>query len=136
MLAEAKRDLPVNGRLVVGDLHELPFENHTFDLVISSFTLRSVKDMPCFLREVYRVLRHGGKASFLCLTRPNHPLSRAVYYPYLKYYLPLAGAMISRHQKAYRFLSESIQHFQDPAETMKMMEDRGFSGVTQHPLTM
>jgi ubiquinone/menaquinone biosynthesis C-methylase UbiE len=43
----------------------LPFEDSTFDCVVSTFTLCSIEDVAQALREVYRVLRAGGKFLFL-----------------------------------------------------------------------
>jgi ubiquinone/menaquinone biosynthesis C-methylase UbiE len=50
---------------------KLPFEDGRFDCVVSTFTLCSIKDVAGALREVYRVLRGGGKFLFL-----EHGLSR------------------------------------------------------------
>jgi ubiquinone/menaquinone biosynthesis C-methylase UbiE len=43
----------------------LPFENCTFDCVVSTFTLCSIEDVAQALREVYRVLKAGGRFLFL-----------------------------------------------------------------------
>ncbi len=129
MLAESRRKLPAAVSLVSADFHFLPFQSGTFDLIISSFTLRSVKDMPGFLRDVYRLLRKNGKAVFLCLTRPQNLFCKLLYYPYLKYYLPLVGKLISGNQEAYQFLAQSIQTFQAPEETTKMMREAGFASA-------
>jgi ubiquinone/menaquinone biosynthesis C-methylase UbiE len=43
----------------------LPFEDGRFDCAVSTFTLCSIKDVDEALREVYRVLRSGGKFLFL-----------------------------------------------------------------------
>ena len=135
MLEEAKRTLPDQVECVLGDFHNLPFEKESFDLVISAFTLRSVKDMPKFTQEVFGILTENGKAAFLCLTRPRSLFLKALYYPYLKFYLPLVGWFFSGHAKAYRFLSESIQTFQSPELTAQMMREAGFRKVEIHRFT-
>ncbi|MBI3312867.1 MAG: ubiquinone/menaquinone biosynthesis methyltransferase [Candidatus Omnitrophica bacterium] len=134
MLEEARRHLPANVELVNADFHELPFENNSFDLIISAFTLRSVKDMPRFLAEVHRLLTVKGRAGFLCLTRPKS-FWKILYYPYLKFYLPLMGRLISGDFQAYRFLSDSIQTFQEPRQTAEMMRKTGFRDVEIHSFT-
>ncbi len=132
MLEKAKKGLPSEVRLVSADFHRLPFQPESFDLIISSFTLRSVKDMPLFLGRVYDLLVERGKAAFLCLTRPNHFLWKLVYYPYLRFYLPFIGALFSGNREAYQFLSQSIQTFQDPTRTIEMMRRAGFSSISAH----
>jgi ubiquinone/menaquinone biosynthesis C-methylase UbiE len=47
------------------DSERLPFEDGTFDCVVSTFTLCSIEDVAQALGEVYRVLRAGGKFLFL-----------------------------------------------------------------------
>jgi ubiquinone/menaquinone biosynthesis C-methylase UbiE len=43
----------------------LPFEDSRFDCTVSTFTLCSIEDVAQALREVYRVLKTGGKLLFL-----------------------------------------------------------------------
>jgi ubiquinone/menaquinone biosynthesis C-methylase UbiE len=43
----------------------LPFEDSPFDCAVSTFTLCSIEDVAQALREVYRVLKSGGKFLFL-----------------------------------------------------------------------
>ncbi|HEV3258337.1 MAG TPA: class I SAM-dependent methyltransferase [Gemmataceae bacterium] len=53
----------VDQRVLGGE--RLPFEDGTFDCVVSTFTLCSIEDVAQALREVYRVLKAGGKFLFL-----------------------------------------------------------------------
>ena len=43
----------------------LPFEDRRFDCAVSTFTLCSIEDVAQALREVYRVLKSGGRFLFL-----------------------------------------------------------------------
>lgn len=134
MLEKSREELPGNVRFVSGDFHSLPFPDGIFDLVISSFTLRSVKNLSVFFDEIYRVLTPHGKTALLCLTRPNG-LFRFIYYPYLRYYLPLVGKLFSGQEDAYQFLSQSIQTFQDPGSTVSLLRQRGFQSIRVYRLT-
>ena len=91
--------------------------------------------MPLFLQQTYGLLTRGGRAGFLCLTRPTNFWFKLLYYPYLKIYLPLVGGLISGNRRAYRFLSDSILHFQDPETTAVMMQEAGFQNVQIHRFT-
>jgi ubiquinone/menaquinone biosynthesis C-methylase UbiE len=55
--------IEVDQRVLGGE--RLPFEDGTFDCVVSTFTLCSIADVAQTLREVYRVSRAGGKFLFL-----------------------------------------------------------------------
>src|SRR3989338_5303539 len=126
MLQVAKEKVR-GAHLIQADLHELPFQSESFDLISSSFVLRSVKHMDQFLSEVKRVLTRRGKFAFLDLTRPkNRIFWHFLYRPYLNCYLPLVGKLISKHKSAYQFLSQSIQTFVEPIELKRKMEAAGF----------
>ncbi len=134
MLERAHAALP-RARFISGDFHVLPFAAESFDLTISSFALRSVKEMGDFFSGVYRILKPGGKAGFLCLTRPHSRLFQLLYAPYLNFYLPVMGRFLSGHRRAYDFLSQSIQHFQEPTKTLEWMKRVGFESVRLHSFT-
>jgi ubiquinone/menaquinone biosynthesis C-methylase UbiE len=55
--------IEVDQRLLGGE--RLPFEDGTFDCVVSTFTLCSIEGVAQALREVYRVLKAGGTLLFL-----------------------------------------------------------------------
>ncbi|MDP3919945.1 MAG: ubiquinone/menaquinone biosynthesis methyltransferase [Candidatus Omnitrophota bacterium] len=135
MLQRARAESKGAAQFVSADFHDLPFRDGAFDLVVSSFTLRSVKDLPRFLGEIHRIMSPAGKVGLLCLTRPENPLWQALYYPYLKFYIPLMGCVMSGHREAYRFLSDSIGEFQRPEETMKRMSAAGFSSIQKRAFT-
>ncbi len=49
----------------LAEAHKLPWEDGTFDTVVSTWTLCSVQDIDSVLREIRRVLKVGGKLYFL-----------------------------------------------------------------------
>ncbi len=126
MLQKARATVSESVLWLREDFDALPFLEASFDLVISGFTLRSVQTLPEFLGTVYRILTPGGKAVFLDLTRPRHPLARLLFYPYLKFLLPIAGWLISGNRKAYDFLSGSVRSFPPPEKTLQLMNEAGF----------
>ena len=52
---------------------DLPFEDDTFDVVVSTLVLCGVDDQPRALREIRRVLRPGGRLLFLEHVRSTDP---------------------------------------------------------------
>jgi ubiquinone/menaquinone biosynthesis C-methylase UbiE len=53
----------IDRRVLGGE--RLPFEDATFDCIVSTFTLCSIEQVDQALREVYRVLKPGGKLLLL-----------------------------------------------------------------------
>ena len=52
---------------------DLPFEDATFDVAVSTLVLCTVDDQPRALRELHRVLRPGGKLLFIEHVRSDDP---------------------------------------------------------------
>jgi ubiquinone/menaquinone biosynthesis C-methylase UbiE len=55
--------IEIDQRLMSGE--NLPFEDNTFDCLVSTFTLCSIEDVRQAVAEVYRVLKPGGRFLFL-----------------------------------------------------------------------
>lgn len=65
--------------LLQGDAQVLPFPDAAFDAVVSTFVFCSVPDPVAGLRELWRVLKPGGRAYFLEHVRaPNKALGRVM----------------------------------------------------------
>jgi SAM-dependent methyltransferase len=72
-LVEAAAETAPDSDYIVGDAHELPFADGTFDLVVAYDVLTHVDDMPRAVGEAARVLVRGGHLC-VCVT---HPLADA-----------------------------------------------------------
>ena len=59
---------------VKGNVESLPFDDHTFDLVISRYSAHHWHDVEQALREVHRVLKPQGRAIFIDVVSPGHPV--------------------------------------------------------------
>jgi len=62
-LGKAPR-FPSNLEFVMGDVHELPFDDASFDVVYGRYILEHISNPPGALKEAYRVLRPNGKIYF------------------------------------------------------------------------
>ncbi|MEP6811358.1 MAG: class I SAM-dependent methyltransferase [Actinomycetota bacterium] len=69
------------GRSLVADIQNIPFEDESFDLVVSLETLEHVPDPDRGLAELVRVTRRGGR---LIVTTPNYLSLIGLYRVYLR----------------------------------------------------
>jgi ubiquinone/menaquinone biosynthesis C-methylase UbiE len=66
-----RSSIPVNFQVLNGE--NLPMENDTFDTVVSTWTLCSIKHVDRAIAEIYRVLKPGGKFLFIEHGLSNEP---------------------------------------------------------------
>jgi len=62
--------------LRTGDILNLPFEDESFDVVLSTYSLCPVYDPERGIRELYRVLKRGGLLGVAHSAEPDNPLLR------------------------------------------------------------
>jgi demethylmenaquinone methyltransferase/2-methoxy-6-polyprenyl-1,4-benzoquinol methylase len=110
---------------ICGDALMMPFRDESFDGVMMAFGLRNLSQMEKGLREVYRVLKKGGKLVILEFKRPRGLLG-TVYKLYLKGVLPLLGGLITGDPESYLYLADSILAFPEPEEILKRLSVSGF----------
>ncbi|WP_280634190.1 class I SAM-dependent methyltransferase [Anaerovorax sp. IOR16] len=65
---------------VLGNCMEMPFEDKSFDAVISNGSLHEWENPIRAFDEIYRVLRAGGRYCITDLRRDVHPLKKALVY--------------------------------------------------------
>lgn len=66
----------------VADAENLPFDNESFDLILSCECLEHVPNPQKMIEEIYRVLKKGGQ---IILTTENYSNAYAYYIAYLKF---------------------------------------------------
>ncbi|HPA25299.1 MAG TPA: class I SAM-dependent methyltransferase [bacterium] len=62
-LREKTKEIGKNLEIVTNDVCQMGFADNSFDGVTSMFLLPFIKDAEAYLREVYRILKNGGKFS-------------------------------------------------------------------------
>jgi len=121
---------------VQGDAELLPFPASTFSGVTIAFGIRNLSRPGVGLREMFRVLKPGGRLAILEFSRPRRPVFSWIYFLYLHKLLPVIGGALSGDREAYAYLARSIQEFYAPEVLAAMMNDVGFKRVSYSPLTL
>ncbi len=111
---------------LAGDTLRLPFPDASFDGATASFGLRNLEQLDAGLREIARVLRPGGRVSFLETAIPDNLLRR----PHRFYYghvLPRLGRLLSPRGSAYDYLRDSVLVFPDREEFVDHLDRAGLA---------
>lgn len=140
MLEQGRRRLIDKGvagnvKFVEANAEALPFDDNAFDCVTIAFGLRNVTDKDKALKEMYRVIKPGGRILVLEFSKPVVPGLDKVYDMYSFKILPMMGKIIANDEDSYRYLAESIRMHPDQATLKAMMEAAGFERCTYHNMT-
>jgi len=116
------------------DGEKLPFASNYFDCVSVAFGLRNMTHKDAALKEMYRVLRPGGRLLVLEFSKIWKPLA-PIYDAYSFKLLPFMGKLVAKDAESYRYLAESIRMHPGQEELKAMMEQAGFERVEYFNLT-
>ncbi|MEY2410138.1 MAG: demethylmenaquinone methyltransferase / 2-methoxy-6-polyprenyl,4-benzoquinol methylase [Verrucomicrobiota bacterium] len=94
-----------------GDALQLPFPDHSFDVVTVGYGLRNLAAWEMGLREMIRVAKPGGRLVILDFGKPANPVWRAIYFTYLRLCVPVFGWIFCRDAAAYAYILESLHSF-------------------------
>lgn len=107
---------------------QLTFADNSADTITIAFGARNMTHMQQGLKEMFRVLKPGGRMLCLEFSKPHAWLKP--FYDWHSYHIiPRLGAWIARQPEAYTYLIESIRRFPDQEEMKSIMEETGFTEV-------
>lgn len=112
-----------------GNAMELPFEDNSFDFVTIGFGLRNVPDYLQVLKEMYRVVKPGGKVVCLETSQPTMFGFKQVYYFYFKRIMPVLGKLLAKSYDEYSWLQESAKDFPGKKELRALFQQAGLTNV-------
>lgn len=135
------RDRPENQKnhpcihYIEGDAEQIACRENRLDAAIVGFGIRNLTHLEKGFREMYRVLKPGGKVMCLEFSKPTNPLFRWLYDFYSFNIMPLAGSVLAGSRQSYACLSQTIRMFASPDELKRILEDIGFEAVSYKRLT-
>lgn len=120
---------------VQGDAEDISYADQSFNAAMVGFGIRNVTHMEKGFKEMYRLLKPGGKLMCLEFSKPTSAVLRRLYDFYSFYIMPLAGEIVAGNRQAYTHLPETIRLFPLPEELADILKKIGFSHVTYRRLT-
>lgn len=124
-----KKNLQHKIEFLKGDSEKLPFEDNKFDALTVGFGVRNFENLEKGIGEMHRVIRQGGMVAVLEFSKPKKFPIKQLFGFYFKRLLPFIGRKVSKDKRAYTYLPESVQAFQEGEGFLKILEKAGFKSV-------
>ena len=113
---------------VQADAVHLPFPDGAFDGITCGYALRNFTDLSATFVEMARVVRPGGRLSFLEVAEPRSGLWRAGFRLWFRHAVPFIGSLVS-DRAAYHYLPESTAYLPPTDEIVGLLNRAGFVAV-------
>ena len=120
--------------MMKGDAENLPFEDNKFDGVSVAFGVRNFENLEKGLKELRRVVKEDGSVFILEFSKVQG-IMRPFYMFYSKNILPLIGKLVSKDNRAYTYLPDSIEAFPYGAIMKSILLECGYKKVVYKKLT-
>ena len=118
-----------------GDAENLPFEDNKFDAVSVAFGVRNFENLEKGLAELRRVVKENSSVYILEFSKVEGFLA-PFYMFYFKNILPQIGKLVSKDNRAYTYLPDSVNAFPFGEKMKQILLDTGYSKVEYKKLSI
>ncbi|SIT05809.1 demethylmenaquinone methyltransferase / 2-methoxy-6-polyprenyl-1,4-benzoquinol methylase [Chryseobacterium ureilyticum] len=131
------KKLKLDGKISMqkGDAENLPFEDNRFDAVSVAFGVRNFENLPKGLAELRRVVKDN-KSVYILEFSKVEGLMGPFYMFYFKNILPAIGRLVSKDNRAYTYLPDSVNAFPFGEKMKQILLDTGFKKVEYKKLSL
>ncbi|QCX54001.1 bifunctional demethylmenaquinone methyltransferase/2-methoxy-6-polyprenyl-1,4-benzoquinol methylase UbiE [Elizabethkingia sp. JS20170427COW] len=121
-------------QMIKGDAENMPFQDEEFDAITAAFGVRNFENLESGLSEMLRVVKKGGNVFILEFSKVEGFLG-PFYMFYFKNILPAIGKLVSKDNRAYTYLPDSVNAFPYGEQMKTILSNVGFSKVEYKKLT-
>ena len=131
------KKLNLDGRISLqkGDAEQLPFEDNRFDAVSVAFGVRNFENLNKGLAELRRVVKKEKSVYILEFSKVEGLLA-PLYMFYFKNILPMIGRLVSKDNRAYTYLPDSVNAFPFGEKMKQILLETGFKKVEYKKLSL
>ncbi len=124
------KKLKLDGKISMqkGDAENLPFEDNRFDAVSVAFGVRNFENLTKGLAELRRVVKDNKSVYILEFSKVEGFMG-PLYMFYFRNILPAIGRLVSKDNRAYTYLPDSVNAFPFGEKMKQILLDTGFKKV-------
>ena len=130
-----KKNLSKKIKWTIATAENIPATEGYFERATIGFGLRNITDRVRCLKEIYRILKPGGRLICLEFSHVENNTIRKLYDTWSFNFMPSIGKQIAGDKNAYTYLVESIRQFPTQPELAQMFSEVGFSRVKYRNLS-
>ena len=120
--------------MMKGDAENLPFEDNKFDAVSVAFGVRNFENLEKGLTELRRVVKENASVYILEFSKVEGFLA-PFYMFYFKNILPQIGKLVTKDNRAYTYLPDSVNAFPYIEKMKSILGNAGFKKVDYKKLS-
>lgn len=121
--------------LLTGDSETINFAENTFDAVMVAFGVRNFENLENGLKEMWRVLKPGGRLVVLEFSKPRQKAIKGFYNLYMGLVAPQVARWFRQNKEAYQYLNESAKAFPDRQLFTDLLKKAGYTNTDYTPLS-
>ncbi len=121
--------------MIKGDAEHLPFEDNAFDAACVAFGVRNFENLEKGLAEIRRVLKEQKSVYILEFSKVEGFMG-PLYMFYFKNILPLIGRLVSKDNRAYTYLPDSVNAFPFGEKMKQILLNVGYKKVEYKKLSL
>lgn len=130
-----KMELNDQIEMIKGDAENLPFESNKFDAVCVAFGVRNFENLEIGLAELKRVVKEEKSVYILEFSKVEGFLA-PFYMFYFKNILPQIGKLVSKDNRAYTYLPDSVNAFPFGEKMKNILLNVGYRKVEYKKLSL
>ena len=115
--------------LIQGNAGILPFKKESLDAVTVGYGLRNLVDINICLKEVWRILKPGGRFLSLDMGKITIPLIKQIFHIYFFHIVPKIGKIIYSGEDMFDYFPQSSVDYPSQEKLAEMLENSAFINV-------
>ena len=117
-----------------GDAQNTPFPDQHFDVVTISYGLRNLANFDGGMREMWRLIKPGGRILVLDFGKPDNAVWRSFYFAYLRWFVPAFGRIFCGDSETHAYILESLKNYPAQRGVETKMKELGCRDPQIHNL--